>query len=119
MANQKVRQHWTELLAQVFPLNSERWWNPESNFDFELRARWIIGVPGSDRPNKSSKTIVVVVTEESESDYLAAPRAEQERYDEVIVEFVREQLNVFDPDHNTPRDQPPPEVRWVIPNFPG
>lgn len=60
------------------------------------------------RPNKRSRRIILVLSEEALEDYDADAR------DKRIAAVVAHKLNTFVPDHDTPYGQPEPEEVWVL-----
>ena len=72
-------------------------------------------LPDTNRPNKRSKTIRLVVSREAVYEYFGKEdesRREQDR--QKVVTWIRKKLESFDPDHDMPASQIPPEVTWTI-----
>ena len=81
--------------------------------DAVVRINWPLG-NDSERPNKRSKTIRLVVAEEVIEEYEHAPEAEKETAKARLVGYFRARLAQFDPDHDSPRHTQPPEESWIV-----
>jgi hypothetical protein len=66
------------------------------------------------RPNKASKTIVILLTRELLEDFPDYPEQMQEDALKRIGSSIRSRLSTFDPEHTASRYQEPPVVRWEI-----
>ena len=110
--NNELRNHWQSLLQPLFPDGAKiKVPNPEAS-DFLAKVFWSIE-SDPDRPNKMSKTIRIIVTDEAESDYLNKNDAQQQSDDMKLQEFIESRLAIHDPNHDNPREIDPPEVEWV------
>lgn len=63
------------------------------------------------RPNKRSRRIILVVSEEALEDYNDGNRDARERR---IANSITERLKTFNPNHDVPYGQPEPEDQWVL-----
>ncbi len=110
--NNELRIHWQSLLQPLFPNGAKfKVPNPAAS-EFQAKVFWNIE-SDPDRPNKMSKTIRIIVTAEAESDYLNKNDARQQSDDMRLQEFIRSNLARHDPDHDEPRKNDPPEVKWT------
>lgn len=66
------------------------------------------------RPNKRSRYIILVIPEEYLEDYRDGSQHERVARETRIIEFVKERLKQFNPDHTTPYGQPVPEEKWIL-----
>jgi len=66
------------------------------------------------RPGKISKTICICVSHEAAKDFARASAAAQAEAYNRVAPFLRRRLAAFDPQHDAPKSQVPPEVKWVI-----
>ena len=66
------------------------------------------------RPSKMSKTIRILVSHEAAQDFEALSAANQTAAYARVRDFLLHKLASFDPNHNAPRDTPPPVETWVI-----
>ncbi len=67
-----------------------------------------------ERPNKMSKTVSICVSHEAAEDFANASAANQDAAYMRVSEFLSEKLSHFDPQHNAPRRESPPNEKWVI-----
>lgn len=63
------------------------------------------------RPNKRSRRIILIVSEETLEDYNDGNRDAIEKW---ITNFITENLRLFDPNHDTTYGQPEPEEQWIL-----
>ena len=109
--NDDLRYHWGGLLKPIFP--DESYFKVDNKAsDFKVRISWKIGT-GSDRPNKISKIITVLIPAEVADDYSNKNETQQQSDDTNLQDFVSNKLSNHDPDHERPGDQQPPEVEWI------
>jgi hypothetical protein len=66
------------------------------------------------RPNKRSRKIIVIVSEETLEDYEDGDDAARRRIEKKMVGDITKRLREFNPEHNTPYGQLEPEEQWVI-----
>ncbi len=67
------------------------------------------------RPNKRSKKVVLVLSQEFIEDHGNGTKAYFPGIDKVVTGFVVSQLRGFDPNHNAQYGQPEPVVEWWVP----
>ncbi len=67
-----------------------------------------------ERPNKMSKTISICVSHEAVQDFASASGSAQANAYGCVTNFLSEKLAYFNPDHDTPRYEPPPVEQWLI-----
>lgn len=82
--------------------------------DVKLNIHWKLK-NDPERPNKYSKTIVIVIPKELLEDFPYYPDHKQNSALSNISLYIKEKLNTFAPDHDAPRYQQPPTEQWVIP----
>src|SRR4030042_6543611 len=90
---------WIELIRPLFPPGAKIESN-EGN-DVVLRIDWKLGTP--DRPNKRSRLIRVVISEEAIDDCNNLGIAGTK-----FKEVIKERISSFNPEHDKPRDAGPP-----------
>lgn len=78
-----------------------------------IAVSWKLG-SDPERPNKRSKTILLVVPREVVDDYLNKPEQQRKRDDDRLDTYIQRRLEIFDPDHTHTRDVPPPEEMWLV-----
>jgi hypothetical protein len=66
------------------------------------------------RPNKRSRMIRMVVSEEAAEDYAAGSAGLRLASDARLLAWLRLRLDAFDPNHEAPLGVEPPAVTWVI-----
>ena len=67
-----------------------------------------------ERPSKMSKTILICVSREALQDFARASAANQGDVYNRVLAFLSAKLAQFDPQHNAPRHESPPDEKWVI-----
>ena len=109
--DQHERDEWRELVISAFSSDADVNVNPYTD-DFEAEASWPI--PTAERPNKRSKTVNLVISQEAVRDWLEKDESRRERDKQKVEKWIRNKLESFDDGHEVPRDQPPPQVDWII-----
>jgi hypothetical protein len=66
------------------------------------------------RPNKRSRMIRIVISQEAVEDYMRGSGGERIASDRRLVTWFREQLKKFEPDHDAPLGVDPPGVAWAL-----
>jgi len=67
-----------------------------------------------ERPNKMSKTISIVVSDEAAQDVASASSHNQTEVYNRVNTFLSQKFANFDPSHNVPKYDPPPVEQWVL-----
>jgi len=101
-----------QAVTEVMPPNVEVRVEPGRK-EFKVRVSWKLN-DDPERPNKTSKILLICVSHEAVEDYATASCIEQEAAYRRIVTFLSAKLATFDPQHNEPIYKAPPVVRWVI-----
>jgi len=109
--NDDLRNHWEGLLKPIFPDRSKIKCDRSSS-DFRVRVSWKLG-NDPERPNKMSKTILVIVPDEVADDYSNKNDAQRNFDDMKLKEFVSSGLSDHDPDPDHAIGQSPPVVEWI------
>lgn len=76
-----------------------------------------IGWPLSDdpdRPNKMSRIISIVITDEAARDFTMAVQRDRADAFERVHRLLTRKLADFDPQHDVPRYGPPPVEQWTL-----
>jgi len=81
--------------------------------DFHVGVSWKLN-DDPERPNKMSKTILIIVSHEAAEDYSSAMSHDQEKAFERLDSFLSQKLSSFDPTHNARRNEPSPVEKWII-----
>ena len=112
--DKNIHTRWMEILHPLFPddasLSSD-----QINDDFLLSASWNLNGDGQDLPRRS-RTVVIEVPQETVAHYIKKSETRQIYDDQKLYKQVKEFLHLFNPNHDTPTGQPPPEVRLVASN---
>ncbi len=108
----KIKEHFKNIIIPYLPKGSE----PEiqDERDFRLDVTGTV-TSDQDRPNKPTKTITIIISRETLSDYLAASQSSQKTFDAKLIRYIKTQVASFSPDHNRPRSQGPPVEQWFVP----
>ena len=109
--DQKLQEHWVNLIRPLFRENAD-FKVTGLKEEFEVVVSWKVGTAPS-RPSKSSKPIRIIVTEEAVEDYIEKSERQQQDDDEKLVQFIKSNLENFDPSHDNPIEIGPPEVKWI------
>ena len=109
--DQHQRDEWRELVISAFSSDADVNVNPYTD-DFEAEASWPI--PTAECPNKRSKTVNLVISQEAVRDWLEKDESRRERDKQKVEKWIRNKLESFDANHEAPRDQLPPQVDWII-----
>lgn len=109
-----TRNRLLELIKPRFPKKADlRTSDDASPRSLCVRIDWCLkNDPG--RPNKRSKLIDLRLSEEFVEDYEDGTSGIRTSMENRLVEFVTTMLRSFDPDHDAPRDVPPPQVVWIM-----
>lgn len=99
----------THIVRPLFPNEAEFRRRPSSD-GLVFSVAWKLKNDPA-RPNKRSRRIILVVSEEALEDYNDGDRDARERR---ITNFVTERLKIFNPNHDAPYGQPEPEEQWVL-----
>ena len=103
--------HWRELLKSLFP--------PSTYIRIRVDKSVVFGIDWrlqstQAKPSQFSRLIKIMVTESVLADYFKLNPVKRGKADQKFFEFVRQQLQHFDPHHNTPLGDVPPQEEWVI-----
>ncbi len=109
--NKEQRDEWEVLVISAFCSDADVSIDRNSD-DFVATVSW--SLPTEDRPNRRSKTIGFAITREALCLYLEKDESRREQDEQKVKEWIRKQLQQFDADHDAHRNQPPPQVEWVI-----
>ena len=80
--------------------------------DFVATVSWPL--PTAERPNRLSKQIRLVITREALCGYFEKDESAREHDKQKVEKWIRNNLESFDANHEVPRDQPLPQVDWII-----
>lgn len=81
--------------------------------DLTVEVDWKLGSDPA-RPNKRSREIRIILTQEFMEDYSDASVRAQHLTDEEVCSFVKTKVETFAPEHDAPRHIPPPSETWNI-----
>lgn len=84
--------------------------------EFRVGASWKLN-DDPERPNKMSKTISIIVSDEAVQDFASASAQNQCKAYNRVNQFLSQKLANFDPSHNKPKYNPAPVEEWVINNY--
>ncbi len=72
---------------------------------------WKLGTDQS-RPSKRAKRIRIIIPWETVYDYQNKSERQRKNDDEKLMQFIRSNLENFEPNHDNPMVGPP-EVKWI------
>lgn len=109
--DKSIHARWMVMLNPLFP-DDALLTSSDAADDFLLYASWKLNNDPK-RPNKRSRTVVIEVPQNTIDDYLEKSKTRQLDDDQKLYLQVKEFIHLFNPDHDTPPDETPPEVRLV------
>ena len=110
--NKDLHKHWFDQIRPLFPDETE--FTPFEDFDdFITQASWKLNTD-PERPNKRSKKVKIIIPSDVIDDYENKSTAKKQEDDKSLLQHVKQFLKEFDPDHDTPKENPVPEVDFVI-----
>lgn len=109
--DKSIHTRWLQMLNPLFPEDTLLTTSSTTD-DFLVCASWKLN-NDTERPNKRSRTVVIEVPQETLNDYIAKSEARQMYDDQKLYNQVKEFIHLLNPDHDTPNDETPPEVRLV------
>ena len=86
---------------------------PRGAQDMMILATWRLS-SDSLRPNKRSRMIRIVISQEALADYARCGDDLRLARDERFRAWFRQQLSAFDPNHDAPLGVEPPSVTWPL-----
>jgi hypothetical protein len=89
---------------------------PRGGQDMMILATWKLESDAF-RASKRSRMVRIVVTEEALKDYSRGEDELRSTSDERFKVWLRKQLSVFDPNHDSPLGVEPPPVTWTVSTF--
>lgn len=111
--DKNIHSRWMEILLPLFPENTFLASNHASD-EFKLIGSWKLN--DDNAPEKMSRTIVIEVPQETITAYSQKSETRQIYDDQKLYKQVKEFLHLLNPNHDTPIDKTPPEVRLVACN---
>jgi len=94
-----IKEHWIDIIKDYFPQEGELFLHPIR--DFCLDVNWKLK-NDPNRPNKRSKKLRLIISEETIEDYRDANDGPKNNYDQKLKIFVDEIMAHFEPEHDTP-----------------
>jgi len=107
-----IKEHWIGIIKEYFPKEVELFLHPIQ--DFCLDVYWKLRNDPS-RPNKVSKKLRLIISEETIEDYRGTNDGAKKNYDRKLIEFVERTMTNFEPDHDTPYGQTTPVETVHVP----
>lgn len=100
------------FVKQLFPRDAAFVFFREGG-DLHIRVSWKLK-SDPDRPNKSSRSIIIRISHEALDDYLYVDHPRRRLAERKLVAFLKSNLRSFNPEHSVPRGKTPPEVEWLV-----
>jgi hypothetical protein len=104
--------HFRELVELQLP-DGSRVLVPSGGPDMMILATWRLS-NDTVRPNKRSRMIRLVISQEALEDYACGSHGARQASDERLTHWLTRQLSGFDPNHDAPLGVEPPAVTWPI-----
>ncbi|MCK9375964.1 MAG: hypothetical protein M0P73_07430 [Syntrophobacterales bacterium] len=109
--DRELKNHWSNLIRPLFKQGADLRVRDSIDY-YEVVVSWKLGTDSS-RPSKRSKRMRIVVPWETVTDYQNKKKLQQKNDDKKLVQFIKANLENFDPNHDNPIEVGPPEVVWV------
>ncbi len=109
--DKNIHSRWLDILHPLFPENASLNSNSQNN-EFLVSASWRLN-NNPKTPGKISRTVVIEVPQGTVEEYSKKSETRQIYDDQKLYKQVKEFLHLLNPNHDTPPDKPPPEVRLV------
>lgn len=106
------RNRFRQILERALP-ESARILMPEGGPDLIILATWRLDHDPT-RPNKRSKLLRIVISEEALEDYARGSDGVRLASDERFLRWLHRKLADFDPDHDTPPGIEPLSVTYTL-----
>lgn len=107
-----IKEHWIGIIKEYFPKEVELFLHPIQ--DFCLDVDWKLK-NDPNRPNKRSKKLRLIISEETIEDYRDANDDAKKSYDQKLKKFVEKTMAHFEPDHDTPYGRTAPVETIHVP----
>ena len=79
-----------------------------------MEVAWAFDLVTQFAPKKASKTLWIIIPWETIIEYQGKPER-QKSADAKIIQFIKKNLENFDPNHDNPRNVEPPVVELIVP----
>jgi len=110
--NKELHKHWSDQIRPLFP-NDTEFTSCDNIDDFITKASWRLNTdPG--RPNKRSRIVKIIIPSTIIDDYENKTTANKQEDDKKLLRCIEHFLKEFDPDHDTPYEEPTPVFDFVI-----
>ncbi len=107
-----VKEELEKILLEIFNYDDVRIISTYKDFDLCFSISWKLNNRDSERPNKRSKKLQLIITVEAIENYSELLIEEKERLK--IKELIREKTKSFKPDHDATVWQSTPVEKYVI-----
>jgi hypothetical protein len=104
--------HFRELAERLLPEHA-RIVMPGDGTDLVMLVTWRLNTDPK-RPSKRSRMIRIVIEEEAMVDYAAGSSGSRLAGDARFATWLRQNLGVFNPNHEAPLGVDPPPATWVM-----
>ena len=103
-----------DLIKGIFPGQANFYtWYDSSKLSCLCRISWKLN-DDSKRPNKTSKIILLIISQEAIDDYRDSTPLKQQEAQKFFKNFIQNKYNQFDPNHDVPKNQSPPTEEWLV-----
>lgn len=110
----KLKEHWKNLINPLF--EDAAYFNVRGlGRDFKVEVAWALDTGDPVRPKKASKTLLIIIPWETIIEYQEKPER-QKSADAKIIQFIKKNLDNFDPNHDNPMNVEPPVVKLTVLN---
>lgn len=107
-----LSQHWHSLLKPLFPSHAYiRSLIEPANMTFAID--WRLGTDKK-RPYKRSRLIKIVFPKQTMEQFLHQALNQRESSEQIVVNHLKDKLQKYNPDHDTPPIEVPPVEEWLI-----
>jgi hypothetical protein len=96
---EKIKEHWINIITENIPKDSYQFLHQIDDFCFDIN--WKLK-NDPNRPNKRSRKLRLIISEETMEDYRDANNEAQNKYDQKLKKFITDTMSNFNLDHDTP-----------------
>ncbi len=107
-----LMDYWVRLIKPIFPTNA---WivSQFSDNDHIIQIDWNIE-NDTNRSNKRSKKIQIVIKEDAIDQYLDKNKRDREIYGDALKQFIGERYNHFNPDNDALTNRSVRTEKWLV-----
>ena len=110
--DKELHRQWLGIISPLFP-DGAYITSRDDLDDFKASVSWLLNNDLA-QSDKMSRVVVIEITKETINEYTMKSQIKQKNDNGKLYLQVREFLSAFDPNHDTPVGESPPEVKLVV-----